>query len=142
MTYLLHIVVALSLVMAAAEGLALDVQAPWAVATLALVPHALAWLVRKLGVAGRFSLAGWVLLALRHSALGCFALATLVLGWSTSVARWSGTRLDLWSWPGLEILLVLVPFFACACSTAAPSSSPTCGVSSCARCSRRSFRSP
>ena len=41
-----------------------------------------------------------------------FALATLVLGWSNSVAGWSGTRLDLWSWPGLEILLVLVPFFA------------------------------
>jgi len=111
-TYLLHIVVALALVMAAAEGLALDVQLPWGVASLALAPHTLAWLVRKLGVAGHFAAAGWILLALRHSALGCFAIATLALGWSASVAEWSGTRLDLWSWPGLEILLVLVPFFA------------------------------
>ena len=112
MTYLLHIVVALSLVMAEAEGLGLDVQVPWAVAALALVPHALAWLVRKLGIAGHFSMGGWVLLALRHSALGCFALAALALGWSSSVAQWSGTRFDLRSWPGLEILLVLVPFLA------------------------------
>ncbi|MBM3988651.1 MAG: hypothetical protein FJ294_11935 [Planctomycetes bacterium] len=112
MTYLLHIVVALALVMAAVEGLALDVQQPWGVGALAFAPHLLGWLVRRLGVAGRFAMAGWMLLALRHCALGCFALATLALGWSESVAEWSGTRLDLWSWPGLEILLVLVPFFA------------------------------
>ncbi|MBM3990042.1 MAG: hypothetical protein FJ298_03435 [Planctomycetes bacterium] len=112
MTYLLHIVVALALVMAAVEGLALDVCQPWGVGALAFAPHALGWLVRRLGVAGRFAMAGWILLALRHCALGCFALATLALGWSESVAEWSGTRLDLWSWPGLEILLVLVPFFA------------------------------
>ncbi len=45
MAYLFHITLALGLVVAAAEGFALDVEQPWAVLALALVPHALAWSV-------------------------------------------------------------------------------------------------
>lgn len=110
MAYLFHITLALGLVVVAAEGFALDGEHPWAVLALALVPHALAWSVRRLGVSGRFMLAGWILALLRISGVVCHGVAVLGLGWLKSASRWNGAPVDVWSWPGIELFFFLAPY--------------------------------
>lgn len=114
MGYLLHILIALGALAAAEEGFASGGEAPLVVLALAAAPHALAWCVRRLVLGGRFRLAEALFRATAFAPAVLQAVAVLLLGWSTTVERWTGARPQIAGWPHPAALLGLVPFFAYA----------------------------
>jgi Zn-dependent protease with chaperone function len=112
--YLIQIAVALGLLVAAEYGLRSATEAPLALLPLAVVPHAIAGLARRLYLRGRFSAAAWAGRVLSASPLALFAVATSSLGWTASIERWTGVEASWLGWPHPAALLALAPFVAFA----------------------------
>ena len=110
MEYVLHIVLALTTVGAGDLGFASGVPRPWAVAALVFVPHLLAAIARGAQYRGRFRTAAILERLLGVVPLGLQVLAVSLLGWLGAVETWTGRPPTLTSWPGLELLLGILPF--------------------------------
>jgi Zn-dependent protease with chaperone function len=110
--YLLHILIALGALAAAEEGFATGREAPLVVLALAVVPHVLAWLVRRLVLAGRFRAAEALFRASAFAPAALHSVAVLSLGWATTVERWTGAEPQIVGWPHPAALLGLAPFCA------------------------------
>lgn len=110
MDYLVHIVLAVFVLALAEQGARTQLEAPWAVAGLVLVPFLLGAYARVLYLRGRFHLAGSLWRALHWSAPVLFALAVCCFGWARSVERWTGASTSLLGWPSPGLLLGFAPF--------------------------------
>jgi Zn-dependent protease with chaperone function len=110
--YLLHIVLALGALALAENGVLSGWELPFAVVLLAFVPHALAYLDRKLFLRGHFRVASALYAALNWSPPVLFAVALCGAGWSTTLTRWFGAAPSITGWPGPVVFVALVPYVA------------------------------
>lgn len=114
MGYLGSILLALgTLVVAELLGPGGEPRPAWMLALLPL-PHLLAAVERRAGVAGRFTLASWAgRLGDASPVLGQLA-AVLPLGWLGALERLLGEPVSLLAWPSPALALALAPFVALA----------------------------
>lgn len=111
MGYIAQVLIALaSLTLPELIG-ATGAELPGFVPALFAVPYLLAAATRRVLIAGRFRLGGLLerLLALSPALLQL--VAVLGLGWLQTVESWTGLKIDVTGWLGLELLLGLLPFF-------------------------------
>jgi Zn-dependent protease with chaperone function len=108
--YLVHIVLAVFVLAAAEQGLRTGWEAPWAVALLVVVPFVLGTYSRVLYLRGQFRVGQVLWRALHWSGPALYVLAVCVLGWSSTVERWTGMSTSLLGWPSPGLLLGFAPF--------------------------------
>ena len=112
---LVALIAALLVHAAAQSGLGLPWRppawVPWTcLIAFALVPHALARVTLSLGRAGRHRVARRWMTFTEASGAIAFALLLLAGDWLCGVERWTGSSVDLESWPDGALALSLAPF--------------------------------
>jgi Zn-dependent protease with chaperone function len=114
MGYLGSILLALgSLVAAELLGSVGEPRPAWMLALLPL-PHLLAAIEHRAGVAGRFTLASWAGRLGEASPVLGQLVAVLSLGWLVALERLFGEPVSLLAWPGPALLFALAPFVVLA----------------------------
>jgi len=111
MGYIGHILIALaSLAIPELFGTA-GVELPGFVPALFAVPYLLGAVTRRVLIAGRFRLGAFLERLLTLSPALLQVVAVFGLGWLQTLESWTGREIALTGWPGLELMLGLVPFF-------------------------------
>lgn len=110
MGYVLHILLALAVFVAADGGAALSTARPLWMLVLVALPYGLAWSSRRLFLSGRFRLGHSLEQLVSLSALVSLGAALLLCGWGAQVERWLGTVGGLEDWPGPGLVVQLAPF--------------------------------
>lgn len=110
MGHLGPIFLALATLLAAEEGFAAEIRAPWAVLVPMSLPYLFSWASRRLVISGRFRAGSFVYDSLTWLPAASFAFVVLVCGWSRWVAAHFGVEAYSIDWPHPTLLLVFAPF--------------------------------
>lgn len=110
MGYLAHIVLALVAQAVAVGGLSPQIERPFVVLALVVVPYLLAAASHQLFLKGKFRASEIVYRALHVSAPVLHLVACAACGWTESVSRWTGHSASFLAWPDWSVAVAFAPF--------------------------------
>jgi Zn-dependent protease with chaperone function len=111
-SYVLHILTALFALALPGLGWSLGLELPGAIPGLLAIPFALGWLQHRLLLRGNFRQAITLERVISAAPILLHVVAVAGLGWLESIERWWGIEASLDQWPGIGLLLGILPYIA------------------------------